>query len=184
MGGGGTIYQPSPNSPSMVPHWASAKSIIADLLGISDIQRCSKGDIGSCAWTVAGILPFGKIAVLGRLVANGAKVVKSGEELLDAARAARNARAAEVGRSKATVIGGYSRDGRVVAGCSSNPVGCAEDDVARQLGGNPLDIKFTEAMCPRTGRQVPVCPRCQEKCNPEQFPSDILFDPSGAWGSR
>ncbi|MFT3969961.1 MAG: RHS repeat-associated core domain-containing protein [Micropruina sp.] len=184
MGGGGTIYHPSSNTPAMTPDWASAKSIVAELLGINDIQRCSKGDIGSCGWAVAGILPIGKIVVAGRLLAASTKVAKSAEELLDAARATRNAKAAEVGRNKATVTGGYSRDGRVAAGCSSSPVGCAEDDVARQLGGNPGDIKFTEAMRPRTGRQVPVCPRCQEKYKPEQFPPDVLFDPSGAWGSK
>ena len=52
--------------------------------------------------------------------------------------------AAEVGSSKATVTAGYGRDGRVVAGCNRNPVGCAEDDVARQIGGDPKDITFTE----------------------------------------
>lgn len=109
---------------------------------------------------------------------------KSGDELLDAARVARDAKAAEVGRTKATVTGGYGRDGVPTAGCSSNPVGCAEDDVARQIGGDPKDITFTEAIRPRTGEQVPICPRCQGTYDQSQFPAGTLFDPAGPWGSR
>ncbi len=40
-----------------------------------------------------------------------------------------------VGRSKATVTGGYDpKTGKIVSGSNSNPVGCAEDDVVRKLG--------------------------------------------------
>jgi len=109
---------------------------------------------------------------------------KAGDELLDAARAARDAKAAEVGRTKATVTGGYGRDGVPRAGCSSNPVGCAEDDVARQIGGDPKDITFTEAIRPRTGDQVPICSRCQGTYDQSQFPPGTLFDPAGPWGRR
>ncbi len=117
---------------------------------------------------------------LGRLFSRGA--VRSGDDvLLDAARAARDSKAAEVGRSKATVTGGHGKDGRPVAGCSSNPTGCAEDDVARQIGGDPADITFTEAIRPRTGEQVPICPRCQETYNQSQFPPGTLYDPAGRW---
>lgn len=60
---------------------------------------------------------------------------RSADEMLDEAREARDALAREVGSSKATVTGGYNpKNGRVAAGCNSNPTGCAEDDVARQLG--------------------------------------------------
>lgn len=86
--------------------------------------------------------------------------------------------------SKATVTGGYGRDGVPRAGCSSNPVGCAEDDVARQIGGDPKDVTFTEAIRPRTGDQVPICPRCQGVYDQSQFPPGTLFDPAGPWGSR
>lgn len=109
---------------------------------------------------------------------------KSGDELLDAARVARDAKAAEVGRTKAAVTGGYGRDGVPRAGCSSNPVGCAEDGVARQIGGDPTDVTFTEAIRPRTGEQVPICPRRQGTYDQSQFSAGTLFDPAGPWGSR
>ena len=48
-----------------------------------------------------------------------AGAANGGDDALQAARAARDAKAAEVGRSKATVTGGYGPDGRPVAGCSS-----------------------------------------------------------------
>lgn len=109
---------------------------------------------------------------------------KSGDELLDAARVARDAKAAEVGRTKAAVTGGYGRDGVPRAGCSSNPVGCAEDGVARQIGGDPTDVTFTETIRPRTGEQVPICPRRQGTYDQSQFSAGTLFDPAGPWGSR
>ena len=80
------------------------------------------------------------------------------------------------------MTGGYGPDGRPVAGCSSNPIGCAEDDVARQLGGDPKDTNFTEAIRPRTGDQVPICARCQVAYDQSQFPPETPFDPLGPWG--
>ncbi len=103
---------------------------------------------------------------------------------LDEAREARDALAAEVGSSKATVTAGSDpATGRVAAGCNSNPDGCAEDDVARQLGIDPKKkIIYVEAIRPRTGKQVPICHRCQEKnLDPSQFPSGTLVKPGGAW---
>jgi hypothetical protein len=99
------------------------------------------------------------------------------------ARGARDALADEVGASKATVTGGVDpATGRVAAGCNSNPTGCAEADVVRQLGVDPQSVQFTEAIRPRTGSQVPICHRCQETYNPSQFPSGTLVKPGGAWG--
>ena len=102
-------------------------------------------------------------------------------DLLDQARAARDDLAHEKGRKTATVTGGYTDDGRVVAGASSNPTGCAEDDVARQLGGDPKDIHFTEAIRPRTGDEVPVCRRCQGRYDRNQFPPGAQYEQGGAW---
>jgi RHS repeat-associated protein len=101
------------------------------------------------------------------------------------ARGARDALADEVGASKATVTGGVDpATGRVAAGCNSNPTGCAEADVVRQLGVDPQSVQFTEAIRPRTGQQVPICHRCQETYNPSQFPSGTLVKPGGAWGNE
>ena len=106
------------------------------------------------------------------------------EDSLAAARAARDAKAVEVGSSKATVTGGYGKDGVPRAGCNSNPIGCAEDDVARQIGGEPGDINFTEAIRPRTGEQVPICWSCQGKYDPSQFPPGTEWKPGGAWDKQ
>jgi RHS repeat-associated protein len=126
---------------------------------------------------------------VGSLFAGGGagaatKASSRSAEALRAARAARDAKAAEVGRRKATVTAGYGRDGRPVAGCNSNPIGCAEDDVARQIGGDPNAITFTEAIRPRTGEQVPICARCQGTYDRSQFPPGTFFDPLGPWGTR
>lgn len=89
-------------------------------------------------------------------------------------------------RKKAAYSGG-TKDGKAVAGCSSNPVGCAEDDVARQLGD---DVEFTKTMGwrrtdpdgPLVWEEIPVCKRCQGKYRQSQFPSDVKAEPGGPWG--
>jgi RHS repeat-associated protein len=104
------------------------------------------------------------------------------------AEAARDALGQQLGRKSATYTGGV-KDGRVAAGRSANPVGCAEDDVARQLGA---DAQFTKAMgwrrSPATGQrewvEIPVCTRCQGKYSPDQFPPDVKAEPGGPWGSE
>jgi hypothetical protein len=102
------------------------------------------------------------------------------------AEAARDATANSLGRKHATYAGG-TKDGRVVAGCSSNPIGCAENDIARQLGS---DAQMTGAKGwrrnPETGQvelvNIPVCTKCQGTYGPEQFPPDVQADPGGPWG--
>lgn len=144
---------------------------------------------GCLFWNTVGMLVavFAPelLGLTGDLIgmAFAARVASRDAAALSAARLARDAKAAEVGRAKAAVSGGYSRDGRVVAGCSSNPLGCAEDDVARQLGGDPRTIKFSETTRPRTGDQVPICPRCQGKYDQSQFPPGTKFDPRGPWAN-
>ncbi len=102
-----------------------------------------------------------------------------------AAEAARDAAGKALGRDHATYAGGYE-DGKVVYGCSSNPIGCTEDDIARQLGS---DAQMTKAFGwrrnPATGNvewtEIPVCTRCQGKYSPSQFPSDVKAVPGGSW---
>lgn len=86
---------------------------------------------------------------------------------------------------KATITGGYDpKTGRVVVGCNSNPTGCAEEDVVRQLGADPSDVQFTEAIRPRTGEEIPICVNCQAKFRPDQFPPKVKADPKGQWGKK
>lgn len=72
----------------------------------------------------------------------------------------------------ATVTAGYNiKTGEVTAkACGGGK--CAEDHVVEALGGNKEDVRFTEAVRPRTGEQVPVCTRCEENYGRESFPSE------------
>jgi hypothetical protein len=144
--------------------------------------------IGFLAALLIAVAGLGQ-PVLAEVVApeNGCCSVapSSADDLLDQARAARNARADEVGSGTATVTGGYDpATGPVVTGCSSNPVGCAELDVVRQLDIDPADVRFTEAIRPRTGREVPICHLCQDQFRPSQFPPGVEALPNGPWGPR
>jgi len=107
------------------------------------------------------------------------------DDLLGQARLFRDELADQVGSRVATVTGGYnSTTGRVVAGCSG-PGFCAEDDVLRQLlelGSDPANVRFTEAIRPRTGFEVPVCVVCQAEYLPDQFPPYVISQPGGKWG--
>ncbi len=101
------------------------------------------------------------------------------------AEAARDATANQLKRKHATYAGG-SKNGKVVSGHSSNPKGCAEDDISRQLGP---DAQMTGAKGWRrnkaTGeleyRNIPVCPNCQSKYKRSQFPKDVKYNKGGAW---
>ena len=52
------------------------------------------------------------------------------------------------------------------------------------VGGNTKDIRFTEAIRPRSGQQVPVCRSCQEKVDISQFPPGIFFPTWRSMGIR
>ena len=43
------------------------------------------------------------------------------------------------------------------------------------LGGVKGDVRFTEAVRPRTGAQVPVCARCEGTFGRQPFPPNTLF---------
>lgn len=57
-----------------------------------------------------------------------------------------------------------------------------KSDAAQQLGIPQEEVGFTEAVRPRTGEQVPVCIRCQEKYDQSQFPLGTDYEPGGRWG--
>jgi hypothetical protein len=52
---------------------------------------------------------------------------------------------------------------------------CAEDRVFDALGRDLENVRFTEAVVPRTGEQKPVCPRCEDKYGRDKFPPGTLF---------
>jgi hypothetical protein len=95
------------------------------------------------------------------------------------ARYARDLLGRDAGRAHATYAGGYnSETGQVFVGCSSNPTGCAEADLARQGADT-----FTKAFGWRGGawEEIPVCKACQSTYRIDQFPSDVSWDPGGYW---
>ena len=97
------------------------------------------------------------------------------ESGIDDARTARDQLASEVGASKATVTGGVNTETGQVAACANGGEGCAEDNVVRELGGDKEKVQFTEAIRPRTGEQVPVCERCEERYGRDKFPDGTRF---------
>lgn len=72
-------------------------------------------------------------------------------------------------------MAGYNiRTGQVAArACGGGR--CAEDHVMEALGGNRAEVRFTEAVRPRTGAEVPVCLLCEANYGREVFPPDTLF---------
>ena len=95
------------------------------------------------------------------------------------AAAARDALAGSLaplkGQAPATVTGGYNvRTGEVAArACGGGK--CAEDHVVGALGGKKADVRFTTAKRPRTGEEVPVCPRCELSYGRDSFPPGTKF---------
>lgn len=97
-----------------------------------------------------------------------------------------------MGKKHATYAGGNDpKPGRVYTGCSSNPSGCAENDIDRPMGRGPQAPQFTKRFGWRRDasgalgwREIPVCVACQNRYSPHQFPPDVLFDPDGRWSTQ
>lgn len=102
--------------------------------------------------------------------------------LLAKARGARDALSEALsklpGKSRpATVTAGYNTETGEIAACASGGGSCAEDHVVEALGGDPSKVKFTEAVRPRTGEQVPICEKCQASYGQDAFPTGTPFKP-------
>lgn len=110
---------------------------------------------------------------------SGRGLRNSGRSLSEA-RAARDALAHELaplkGRAPATVTAGYNvRTGEVAARACGGGA-CAETNVVKALGGNKADVRFTEAVRPRHGGEVPVCPSCELEYGRGAFPRGTTFE--------
>jgi RHS repeat-associated protein len=144
---------------------------------MADMQFSASGQVNDATLEVAGT-----ISGTGGIIRLGIGAVVKGvakRELLAAARAARNELAGDLApmgrKAPATVTGGYNiRTGEIVArACGGGK--CAEDHVVKALGGVKDDIRFTEAIRPRTGAEVPVCTRCESSYGRQPFPSGTIF---------
>ena len=150
---------------------------------MSDAEYASAVNQTNLNFALSGEGGVGGAAVLGTVAVGkgiSAALAKWAERVnLSQARAVRDALVrglAPLGRrSPATVVGGYNtRTGQVTAqACGGGR--CAEDHVAEALGGNKAEVRFTEAVRPRTGREVAVCPRCESTYGREPFPAGSLY---------
>jgi hypothetical protein len=109
-------------------------------------------------------------------LADWSKATRGG---LAEARAARDALSAELaplkGKAPATVTGGYNTRTGEVADRACGGGKCAETHVVEALGGNKAEVGLTEAVRPRTGLEVPVCPSCEATYGRGAFPPGTRF---------
>ncbi|MBL8297960.1 MAG: hypothetical protein JNN30_06365 [Rhodanobacteraceae bacterium] len=131
------------------------------------------GDEASRFWAAVGLIPYAKnLRYFGKV--SGAAKGKLAE-----ARAARDALSAELaplkGKAPATVTAGYNVKTGEVAARACGDGKCAENHVVDALGGVKGDVRFTEAVRPRTGVEVPVCPRCEATFGRDSFPQNTRF---------
>lgn len=105
----------------------------------------------------------------GRTSTSTAKSAESARDALSSELAPRR------GNAPATVTGGFNKKTGEVAARACGGGKCAEDHVVDALGGNKKDVQFTKAVRPRTGREVPICERCEANYGRESFPRDAKF---------
>jgi hypothetical protein len=101
-----------------------------------------------------------------------------GPSKLDQATVARDQLAAVLKEQRsppAAVTAGYNTETGAVAAAFSRDRQCCEEHVVALLGGDPSKVRFTKATRPRTGEEVPICLRCQEKYIASQFPPGTKF---------
>ncbi|MET7460417.1 RHS repeat-associated core domain-containing protein [Nonomuraea sp. NPDC005501] len=150
--------------------------------------KCGRGTVRE---TADAEIAIGVVTGVGGVAKAGLRIavstgLKTGSKKVatKAAEAARDTLGRERGRKYATYIGGRDKQGKVYAGCSRNPTGCAEDDVARQ-GATDFTNAYGWRRNKETGelewKRIPTCKNCQEKYSRKQFPKDNTFDPGGKW---
>jgi len=165
--------------PPMVPYAAPGTVDYSSPPGAPIVNALSVpnemlGNVGGALILAALTL---RLPELGEGLFGGAPEAAGGG--LAEARAARDSLSAELaplkGKAPATVTGGYNtRTGEVAArACGAGK--CAETHVVEALGGNKVDVGLTEAVRPRTGLEVPVCPRCEATYGRRAFPPGTKF---------
>ncbi|MFI2612514.1 polymorphic toxin-type HINT domain-containing protein [Kitasatospora sp. NPDC018619] len=66
-----TSYKPKVN-----PTWAAIVHVVAEVSGLNDIRGCIGGNMTSCAWAAAGVLPVGKAGKAFKLMGEGTELAK------------------------------------------------------------------------------------------------------------
>ena len=59
----------------------AALSLLLDLVGITDLENCFKGQISGCLWTLVGVVPAGKMAKAAPIVR---RLISKSDEIVDA----------------------------------------------------------------------------------------------------
>ena len=59
----------------------AALSLLLDLVGVTDLVNCFKGQISGCLWTLVGVIPAGKIAKAAPIVR---RLISKSDEIVDA----------------------------------------------------------------------------------------------------
>ena len=134
----------------------------------SNTTQAQAAFITSTTVTVAATLPAAPEVEAAEVAAQ-----IPGEALMGQAVAARDALAAEVGASKATVTGAFNSETGQVTAAACGGGQCAEDVANGQLQGGATN--FTKAIRPRTGNEVPICERCESTYGRDKFPPDAQF---------
>lgn len=163
------------------PRASVADRVIAGVSLASELLPVSVGDARDVAQMTHRAL---KAAPTRKAIA-ATSSARSADHRLDAARAARDARAKELGPLRsparpATVTAGYNtKTGQVATGCSGGGL-CAEQRVVEALGGDAADVRFTEAVRPRKHdppyREVSICTNCESRYGREPFPETATFE--------
>ncbi|MCW5963219.1 MAG: RHS repeat-associated core domain-containing protein [Bryobacterales bacterium] len=141
-------------------------SLVSTARGLASGDPYSYGEVtGTVALTIA-------TAGTAKGASAAAKEAQTAR-LLVKAEVARDALAAKVGASKATVTAGYNLKSRKVLAGACAAGKCAEDIVNEGLKGGADG--FTKAVRPRTGKEVPVCSRCETTYGRDKFPPGTQF---------
>ena len=118
------------------------------------------------------------------LMAQGISTSQLVGDALSSARAARDSvvmdvRAAREVDQIATVTGAVNvRTGDIAVGKSYSNI-CAEQFCARGLGAATEDIRFTDAVRPRTLNDVQICTTCEAQWGRGAFPAEARFQSDG-----
>jgi hypothetical protein len=146
--------------------------------GIAVGEQALKGEevnVGNAVLNVAGGHIIGAAAgQVTDMAGNAINRIRG----LSKARAARDLLSGELaarGRPPATVTGGYNTKTGEVAARACGGGQCAETHVLDALGGAIDDVRFTEAVRPRTGNEVPICPSCEATFGRDKFPPNAKF---------
>jgi hypothetical protein len=183
--GAGSAGQAALNVGTVIVYVTQAGARVTDAVG--EFVTAITSGAGAAAPDGASVGGAGELAgAAGADRDPAAETDSPSTDLHGQADAARDAAGRQLRRKYGTYVAGH-KDGKVVVGCSSNPDGCAEDDVTRQLGP---DAQITKAYGWRRNKdtkevewtEIPVCVKCQEKYRPDQFPEDVKADPEGKWG--